>query len=168
MKKKKKKDTGYDPSYWNKQYLKQIQSTGKYMGDTQRKYPMGYNLRMSKGRYRKFDVPKWIHKVKDKWLLNDYVRFHETNLRFPNNEERILAVVEPNLRRNVKEIANLSKIDYKNLSRYLKKMEKKGLITIEPDIRYKNMKSGRLKRINTKEAKLTKEGKDLYIKLYKW
>lgn len=167
-KKKKKKDTGYDPSYWNKQYLKKIQSTGKYMGRTQRSYPSGWNLRMKKGRYRKFNVPNWVYKIKDKWLLNDYVRFHETNLRFPNNEERILAIVETNLRRTVRDIANDTAIDYSNISRYLKRMEKKGLVKFKPDIKYKTTKSGRLKSYHFKQAKITPKGKELYIKLYKW
>jgi len=105
---------------------------------------------------------------KDEWLLNDYVRFHETNLKFPNNEERILAIVERDLRNDVKEISDKSVIDYRNISRYLKKMEKKGLIKTEPDIKYKHMKSGRLKQYHTKRVRITKKGKELYIKLYRW
>ncbi len=168
-KRKKKKDTGYDPSYWNKQYLKEIQTTGKFMGTTQRQFPSGIGtMKMQKTRYRKFRVPKWIYKIKGKWRLNDYVRFHETNLRFPNNEERILAVVSENLRRTIKDISNETAIDYRNISRYLKEMEKKGLIKFEPDTKYKYTKSGRLKSYHSKQAKITKEGKELYIKLYKW
>lgn len=165
-KRKKKKSDGYDPAYWSKKYLESLKE-GKYVGQTERTYP-AYAIRVSKSRYRKFYVPKWIGKIKDKWLQNDYIRYHETNWKFPNNEERILARVKGNVRYNVKEIANDTLIDYSNISRYLNKMEKKGLITIEPAYKFKTMKSGRLKQYHTKNVRLTKKGKDLYIKLYKW
>ena len=70
--------------------------------------------------------------------------------------------------KSVKEISDKSVIDYRNISRYLKKMEKKGLIKTEPDIKYKHMKSGRLKQYHTKRVRITKKGKELYIKLYRW
>lgn len=165
-KKRKKKSDGYDVGYWNKQHLKELQE-GKYMGSTKYRYktPMG-TMKTSKIRYRKFYVPKWIWKVKDKWLQSDYIHFHDRHSRFPNNEERVLARVKGGIRYTINDIAKDTVIDYKNISRYLKKMEKKGLITIEPDYKFKTMKSGRLKEYHTKRVRLTKKGEGSYSKLF--
>lgn len=165
-KRKKKKSKGYDPAYWSKKYLENLKE-GKYVGQTQRRYPTPIGtLKISKSRHRKFYVPKWIWKVKDKWLQSDYITYHEKHWKFPNNEERILARLEGNLRFTVREIAKETVIDYKNISRYLKKMERKGLITLEPDYRFKHTKSGRLKQYHTKRARLTEKGRIVYKSLF--
>lgn len=47
-----------------------------------------------------------------------------------------------------------------------KKMEKKGLITIESDYKFKEMPSGRVKEYHTKNIKMTKKGRDLHDKVF--
>lgn len=150
---------------WNRRKLKELQE-GKYMGLTKYSYDVGATIRISKMRHRKFYVPKWIWKIKSSALQSDYIDYQERFGRFPNNEERILARIKPFSRNSVKEVSKDTVIDYKNISRYLKKMEKKGLITIEPDYRFKTMKSGRLKKYHVKNVNITKKGKGLYDKIF--
>ena len=168
MKKKKKKDSnkGFDMGKWNKRKLKELQK-GKYMGQTKYKYDVGAIINgkpymMSKSRHRKFYVPKWIWKVKENWLQSEYIDYHEKHGRFPNNEERILARIKPFSHNPLKEVSNDNAIDYKNISRYLNKMEKKGLIKVESDYDFKTQKSGRLKTYHHKNIKITNKGRDLF------
>jgi DNA-binding MarR family transcriptional regulator len=167
---KKKSKNGFDLGKWNKRELKELQE-GKYMGQTKYRYNIGAEIGgkpypMTKIRYRKFYVPKWIHKIKSDWLQSEYIEYFEKNGRFPNNEERILARIKPFSDNKIKNIANDTVIDYKNISRYLNKMEKKGLIKTKTDYRYKRQKSGRLKKYHHKEINITKKGRDLHKKLF--
>lgn len=165
-KRKKKPQSGFDMGKWNRRKLKELQE-GKYMGQTKYQYktPIGTS-KYSKIRKRKFYVPKWIWKVKNTWLQSDYIDYHEKHGRFPNNEERILARVKPFSHNPMTDVSKDTQIDYKNISRYLKRMEKKGLIIVEPGYRYKTMKSGRLKEYHTKNVKITKKGRTLYDKIF--
>lgn len=169
-KKKKGSNVGFDMGKWNRRKLKELQE-GKYMGKTKYQYNSGAILygkpyMTTKSRKRKFYVPKWIWKVKGNWLQSEYIDFHEKHGRFPNNEERILARIKPFSENRIKEIANDTQIDYKNISRYLKQMEKKKLIKIESDYRFKKQKSGRLKTHHYKIVKITEKGRDLFKNVY--
>ncbi len=75
-------------------------------------------------------IPLWFFKFKFKW--NAY-RFREENNRFPNNKERILiSLKEGGTYYNTKELAEDTGIDYKNISRYIKELEKEREIKIRP------------------------------------
>ena len=172
MRKKKKKGSneGFDMGKWNKRKLKELQK-GKYMGQTKYKYDSGAIIygkpyMVTKARHRKFYVPKWIWKVKENWLQSTYIDYHEKHGRFPNNEERILARIKPFSTNSLKEVSKDTVIDYTNISRYLNKMEKKGLIKIESDYDFKTQKSGKLKTYHHKNIKITNKGRDLFKKVY--
>ncbi|HUS49604.1 MAG TPA: MarR family winged helix-turn-helix transcriptional regulator [Candidatus Paceibacterota bacterium] len=165
-KKRKKEKEGFDAKAYNLSKLKDLQTKGRYLGTSKTRHHYYGSLKFPIMRYRKFYVPKWVYKIKTAWLQSTYIDYHEKHDRFPNNEERILAQIHPFSRNSVKQTAKETAIDYKNISRYLKKMEKKGLITIEQDYSFKTMKSGTLKYIYYKNILITKKGKDLYLKLY--
>ena len=164
-KKRKKKKSGFDAKAWNRGKLKELEE-GKYMGLTKYSYDVGATIKTPKMRHRKFYVPKWVKKIKSSALQSDYIDYHEKFGRFPNNEERILAKIKPFSRNSVKEVSKDTNIDYRNVSRYLKKMEKKGTITIKPDYRFKTMKSGRLKQYHVKNVNITKKGRNVYNKIF--
>lgn len=157
--------TGFDMKKWNRRKLKELKE-GKYMGMTKYRYDEGASIKTHKLRHRKFYVPKWIWKVKYEPLRSECIDFHEKHGRFPNNEERILARVKPFSYNPIKEVSKDTCIDYRNISRYLKRMEKKGLIKTEPHESIKTMKSGRLKTYHTKNIKIAKKGRNLYNKIF--
>ena len=116
--------------------------------------------KQGKWRTKKYRIPKWISKYE--WLgKSTHIKFRKRYGRWANNEERLLLSMYSFSDYNLKELSNNSKIDYKNISRYLKSMEKKKLIEIKDDYRFKEQKSGRLKTYHTKEVRLAEKGRDL-------
>lgn len=165
-KKRKKEKEGFDAKAYNLSKLKDLQTKGRYLGTSKTRHHYYGSIKFPIMRYRKFYVPKWVYKVKTAWLQSTYIDYHEKHGRFPNNEERILAQIHPFSRNSVKQTAKETAIDYKNISRYLKNMEKKGLITINSDYHFKRMKSGTLKTIHTKDVNITEKGGKLYDKIF--
>ncbi len=75
-------------------------------------------------------IPLWFFKTKYKWMA--YI-FRIENNRFPNNKERILiSLNEGGVYYNTKELAEDTGIAYKNISRYIKELEKEKEIVISP------------------------------------
>jgi predicted transcriptional regulator len=170
MAKKKKEKEGFDSYKWERNKLKDWEERGIYMGSSKTRHEHYGRLKFPIMRYRKVRVPKWVWNLKkeNEGVLSSATDFYEIHRRFPNNEERILSRVHYTGWTSVKEMANDTGIDYKNISRYLKKMEKKGLITIEPEYHIKTMPSGKNKRYHWKNIKPTKKGKDLHKELFGW
>lgn len=140
---KKKKDT------WMKDHVKRELNEmrkGEFKLDKQRKI-----------RYKKTRIPKWLNKYNEHGK-SSHINFRKTFGRWANNEERIIMEIYPYSEIKLKSISKRSKIDYSNISRYLKSLEKKKLVKIEPDYHFKRMPSGKLKRYHEKIVKLTEKG----------
>lgn len=108
-------------------------------------------------RYKKTRIPKWLDKY-DVYGKSSHINFRQKSGRWMNNEERIVIEIHSYFDHKIMDLSKKSKIDYKNISRYLKALEKKDLIKIEGDFRFKRMKSGKLKRVNLKTVRLTEKG----------
>lgn len=143
MRKKKKKEETYT----------EMQLRNMKKGET-------YIDKSGKWRSKKYRIPKWLSKHDDT-NKSIHLRFRKKYGRFANNEERILMSMFSFSDYQLKNLSKRSKIDYKNISRYLKSMEKKKLIEIKEDYKFKKQKSGRLKTYHTKEVRLAKKGVDL-------
>lgn len=116
----------------------------------------------------KVRIPKWIWKLTP--LEKAYHRsFYSKYGRFANNEERILNNLGTTMkyRAKIDVLAKDSNIDYKNISRYLKRLEKKGLIRIESESRDEKLKSGMYKTYHYKEVSMTSKGTKRYYELFK-
>ena len=76
-------------------------------------------------------IPIWFLKFRFK---HGVYKFREANNNhFPNNKERILiSLKEGGTYYNTKELAKDTAIDYKNISRYIKELEKEREIVIRP------------------------------------
>lgn len=147
-KKKKKKVEGFDSKAWTDRELKEMKT-----GET-------YIDKSGKWRSKKYRIPKWLSKH-DTLHKSIHISFRKKYGRWANNEERIMLTMFSYSDYTLKELSKNSKIDYKNISRYLKSMKKKKLITIKDDYRFKKQKSGILKTFHTKEVSLAKKGVDL-------
>lgn len=146
-KRKKKKVEGFDSEGWTEYELKKMKK-----GET-------HIDKQGKWRTKKYRIPKWLSK--HEYLgKSTHMSFRKKYGRWANNEERILVSMFSFSDYTLKQLSNNSKIDYKNISRYLKSMKKKGLITIKDDYRFEKQKSGRLKTYHTKEVRLDKKGRD--------
>jgi len=119
-----------------------------------------YIDKSGKWRSKKYRIPKWLSKHNDT-NKSIHLRFRKKYGRFANNEERILMSMFSFSDYQLKELSKQSKVDYSNISRYLKSMEKKKLITIKKDYRFKKQASGTLKTFHTKEVSLSKKGRNL-------
>ncbi len=151
-KRKKKKVEGFDSKAWTDRELKQM-ATGETHID-----------KSGKWRSKKYRIPKWIYK--HEYLgKSTHISFRKKYGRWANNEERILVSMYSYSDYTLKHLSEGSKIDYKNISRYLKSMEKKKLIEIKDDYKFKKQKSGKLKTYHTKEVRLAKKGVDLKRKI---
>ena len=146
-KRKKKKVEGFDSKAWTDRELKEMKT-----GET-------YIDKSGKWRSKKYRIPKWLSKH-DTLHKSIHISFRKKYGRFANNEERILMSMYSFSDYTLKQLSKNSKIDYKNISRYLKSMEKKKLITIKDDYKFKTQKSGRLKQYHTKEVRLAKKGRN--------
>lgn len=147
-KRKKKKVEGFDSKAWTDRELKEMKT-----GET-------YIDKSGKWRSKKYRIPKWLSKH-DTLHKSIHISFRKKYGRWANNEERIMLTMFSSSDYTLKELSKGSKVDYKNISRYLKSMEKKELITIKEDYRYKEQKSGRLKAHHHKEVSLSKKGRTL-------
>lgn len=147
-KKKKKKSKGFDLEEYTKYELGKMKK-----GET-------HIDKSGKWRTKKYRIPKWLSKYK--WNeKSTHINFRKKYGRWMNNEERILTSMFSFSEYKLKQLSNYSKIDYRNVSRYLQSMEKKGLITIKNDYDFKRQKSGTLKVYHNKKVSLTKEGREL-------
>ena len=82
-------------------------------------------------------IPIWFFKFRFKW---DAYHFREKHGRFPNNKERIMICLNEwgSSYFSIKDLAEHSAIDYKNISRYIKELEKDREIVVRPT--YNNQK----------------------------
>ncbi len=119
-----------------------------------------YKDKSGKWRSKKYRIPKWLNKH-DYTHRSNHISFRKRFGKWANNEERILMSMFNFIDYRLKDLSNLSKIDYKNISRYLKSMEKKRLVTIKDDYEFEKQKSGKLKTYNHKVVSLSKKGRDL-------
>lgn len=108
-------------------------------------------------RYKKYRFPKWFDKYDIHGKYSN-IHFRKRFGRWMNNEERIIVEMYAYSDYKIREISKKAKINYKNISRYLKTLEKKNLILIKDDYRFERMKSGKLKKYNIKEVRLTDKG----------
>ncbi|HUS48640.1 MAG TPA: hypothetical protein VMZ91_00605 [Candidatus Paceibacterota bacterium] len=145
MAKKKKKER----SEWMKnrvnEELKEMRE-GKFLLDKQHKI-----------RYKKTRIPKWLDKFNE-YGKSSHINFRQKFGRWANNEERIVMEIFVGSDIDLKSIAKKTKIDYKNISRYLKELEKKDLVKIESEFKFKKMPSGKYKKWHPKRVKLTNKG----------
>lgn len=114
-------------------------------------------------REKKVRFPKWFTKKVDDPL--HHIFYYEKHGRFPTAEERILIKLQPfTVPFRIDLIAKETNIDYKNISRYLRSLEKKKLVEIKHNYTLIKQKSGRYKTYHYKEIYATKEGKRLIRK----
>ena len=145
MAKKKKKERSQWMGNAVKRELKEMHE-GEFVLDKQHKI-----------RYKKTRIPKWLNKF-GVYGKSSHINFRQKFGRWANNEERIVMEIYGGSDIGLKSLSKKSKIDYKNISRYLKKLEKKDLIKTESEFKFKKMPSGKLKRYNYKEIRLTQKG----------
>lgn len=143
MAKKKKKDTWMD-KFVNRE-LKRMRE-GEFLIDKQHKI-----------RYKKTRIPKWLDKF-DVYGKSSHINFRQKFGRWANNEERIVMGIYVGSDIDLKSLSKNSKIDYKNISRYLKELEKKDLIKTESEFKFKKMPSGKYKKWYPKRVRLTNKG----------
>ena len=110
-------------------------------------------------RYKKTRIPKWLKKYNE-YGKASHINFRKEFGRWAYNEERIIMEMFSSSETSIRELVKRSKIDYKNISRCLHSLEKKGLVKIERDYKFKTMPSGTLKRYNDKKISITKKGSD--------
>ncbi len=146
-KRKKKKIEGFDSEKWQKYQLKQMKEGESFLD------------KQGKWRSRKYRIPKWLSKH-DSLYKSIHMDIRKKLGRWANNEERILVSMFSFSDYKIQNLSKMSKIDYKNISRYLKPMEKKGLIKIKDDYRYEKQKSGKYKQYHLKEVSLAEKGRD--------
>lgn len=108
-------------------------------------------------RSKKTRIPKWLGKF-GVYGKSSHINFRQKFGRWANNEERIVMEIYVGSDIDLKSLSKKSKIDYKNISRYLKQLEKKDLIKTESDIKLKKMPSGKYKKWYPKRVKLTNKG----------
>lgn len=145
MAKKKKKERSEWMGKVVKSELKQMRE-GEFVLDKQHKI-----------RYKKTRIPKWLDKF-GVYGKSSHINFRKKFGRWANNEERIVMEIYVGSDIGLKSLSKKSKIDYKNISRYLKKLEKKDLIKTESEFKFKKMPSGKYKKWYPKRVKLTKKG----------
>lgn len=115
-----------------------------------------FKMKQLRKKHRR--IPKWFTKKVDDQLK--YIFYHEKHGRFPTAEERILIKLQPyTVPYRINRIADATNIDYKNISRNIKSLERKKLVEIKDNYNLEKQKSGRYKTYHYKEIYATQEGK---------